>query len=626
MPPLVDLNAVQHPAMSVLRPLAGPMSRLLKIGAINQIHHDVATSATPDTFFTRTLEVTNCRYEFSESDLQRIPESGPVVVVSNHPLGGLDGIVLGDLLRRRRADVKLMANFLLKKVRFADHHMIFVDPFAKSQPARHNIAPLRESLKHLKDGGLLGVFPGNRVSHYQWSRREIADPDWVPHIASLIRRSDATAVPIFIEGGNSLFFNIAGMIHPVLRTALLPREFVRRSKHPTPIRVHIGMPVTSTRLKKFASDDEMIQFLRLNTYVLKNRPVVVAGHRFEQSGIEGAITAPSKAADPIAPPVSPDDVEANLRRLPADACLLRQGDFDVYMGRFQELPEVMHEIGRGREISFRDAGGGTLRPLDLAPQDEYYHHLFLWHRKDRVIVGAYRLGLTDEILAQHGPSGLVCSGLFDLKPEFLDHLNPGLELGRSYILPEYQRNYNSLLLLWGGILSFIARRPEYNVIFGSVGVSQGDEYCPASRTLIVNYMRNKLAHPQFSVQVEARSPFKGIKLYGTDEEEISARLQSIEDVHALVASLESDGKGVPILIKHYVRMNARLLSFGVWTNHSNAVVSFMLTDLTTADTKFLRRYMGEEGYRNFISFHGLPANGQTNPARSTTPAKDQHVA
>lgn len=157
-------------------------------------------------------------------------------------------------------------------------------------------------------------------------------------------------------------------------------------------------------------------------------------------------------------------------------------------------------------------------------------------------------------------------------------------------------------------------------------MSQGDEYCPASRTLIVNYMRNRLSHPQFALQVEARSPFKGIKLCGTDEQEISTRLQSIEDVHALVASLESDGKGVPILIKHYVRMNARLLSFGVWTNHSNAVVSFMLADLTTADTKFLRRYMGEDGYRNFIAFHGLHSGGQTKTAPSTPPAKDQHVA
>lgn len=599
-PPLIDLSRLPNRGLKLLMPVAGPViNRALCIPEINRVHHEVATTATTETFFERTLEVLGCRYQVSDSDLQRIPASGPVVVVSNHPLGGLDGIVLGDLLRRRRSDVKLMANFMLKKIRFAPDHMIFVDPFAARQPSAQNIVPLRESLKHLKGGGLLGVFPGNKVSHYQWHRGEIADPEWVPHIAALIRRTGASVVPVFIEGGNSTLFNVAGMIHPLLRTALLPREFIRKGRSGEPVGVHIGTAIPTARLKRFERDEDMIRFLRVITYFLGNRP------RASSASLSTALAEKNQQAEPVADAVSPELLEADIAGLPPEACLLRQGDSEVYMARHDQLPHVIREIGRGREISFRAAGGGTLKALDLAPQDEYYEHLFLWNKKDRAVVGAYRIGRADEIIAKHGMDGLICAGLFHFKPGFVQKLNPGLELGRSYVLPEYQKNYSSLLLLWGGIIAFVAREPRYNIIFGSVGVSQGGEYSAASRTVIIDLLRSRFSDPQFSVQVESHSPFEGVRLNGITPDEIGDLVQDVEDVSTLVTSLEPDGKGVPVLIKHYVRMNAKLLDFGVWKNHSDAVVGFMIADVTTAEPKMIRRYMGAEGYAKFRAFHGL---------------------
>ena len=596
-PPLLDLDAIPNPALKAALAVAGPfLKRWLAVDALNDVHDQVIETATPETFFSRTLEILGCRYEVEASDLERIPASGPVVVVSNHPLGGLDGIILGDLLRRRRKDTRLMANFLLKNVKHAEENMFFVDPFPREEAIRANLTGLRNCLRHLKHGGLLGVFPGNQVSHFQWDRKQICDPDWVPNVASLVRRSDATVVPIFIEGGNSLLFNIAGTIHPLLRTVMLPKEMIRQARDPLPVKLHIGTPIPCSRLKRFETDEEMMGFLRLATYVMGNRPDDLPPETLAE-------LARAQEPQPVAPPLPPELLEADIAALAPSSCLLKQGEFEVYMARYQELPHVMQEIGRGREVSFRAAGGGTLKAVDLAPHDEHYHHLFVWNRKDRTVVGAYRIGFADEILAKHGPAGLVCSGLFDFKPAFLEKLNPGLELGRSYVLPEYQRNYNSLLLLWAGILAFVAREPKYRIVFGSVGISQGNEYTPASRTLMVNYMREHLSHPSFSVQVEPRSRFTGVKLSGLKREEISGLVQSVEDVSTLVTGLEHDGKGVPILIKHYTRMNAKLISFGVWKNHSNAVVSFLITDLTTSDPKFLKRYMGEEGYARFMAFH-----------------------
>lgn len=608
--PLVDLSQIKNPMMRVLYPVLGPaLRRLLRVDEVNQLEADVTRFGTPESFFRTTLDLLGCRYELSEADLLRIPAKGPVVVVSNHPLGGLDGIILGDLLRRRRGDVKLMANYLLKRVRHAAGHMIFVDPFTRDRPAARNIAPLRECLRHLKCGGSLGVFPGNQVSHYRRETGEVTDPEWVTHIAALVRRSGASVVPLYIDARNSWLFERIGLIHPLLRTVLLAREFIKRGTSREPVKVSVGAVIPSIRLKRFETDEEMMSYLRMSAYMLKNRPAVAPRRQTKET--EAAETASRQK--PLARRLPAEDLEQDIDSLPESACLLRQGEFDVFMGCYEELPHVMQEIGRGREESFRFAGGGTGEPVDLAEADKIYHHLFLWSRRDRAVVGAYRLGLADEILARHGAKGLVSSALFEFKPSFVERLNPGLELGRSYVLPEYQRSYSSLLLLWGGILAFIARQPKYRIIFGSVGVSQGDEYCAASRTLIVDYMRREHGWPEVAVELESRSPFDGMAFGPMEKEDVSRLVKDVDDVSALVSGLERDGKGVPILIKHYIRMNAKLIDFGVWREHSNAVVGFLMADLVTADPKFLRRYMGEAGYANFMAHHGL-AEASLTPA------------
>jgi putative hemolysin len=601
--PLIHLEELPSAALqTALRLFGGPIKSWLKVDEINRIHEETVRESTPETLWSTLVEKTGVRYEVSASDLDRIPLTGPVVVVSNHPLGGLDGIILGDILQRRRKDSRLMANFLLGRIIHAEHQMFFVDPFPRGEAAvKKSLAGMRASLKHLKQGGLLGVFPGNRVSHYQWDLKEVADGPWVPNIASIIRRTEATVVPVFIEGGNSLAFNVAGMVHPALRTLLLPRELVRQSADPEPVRVHIGTPMPYARMKKFSTDEEMIRFLRMATYVMGNRPEAVLPE-------QQAELAPVNAPEPIAERHPVEKLEADIDALPEACCMAKAGDWEVYMARYEQLPHIMHEIGRGREISFRSAGGGTLKALDLAPQDEYYHHLFIWHRADKALVGAYRLGLSDEILPKYGADGFICSGLFHLKPQFLQALNPGIETGRSYVLPEYQRNYNSLSLLWTGVLQYMARNPRYRYCFGSVGISQGNEYTPASRTLIVNYMKDKFSHPVFTEHVESKSPFEGIKLSGFGKADAQDLLSNVDDVSLLVNGLEPDGKGVPILIKHYLRLSAKMLSFGVWKNHSNAVVSFIVVDVPHAEPKLIKRMMGDL-YEPYLEYHRSQGTG-----------------
>ncbi|MFZ4763517.1 MAG: lysophospholipid acyltransferase family protein [Roseimicrobium sp.] len=594
-----------------MRPL---LTKGLAIDALNDVHDRVLETATSETLFPRILELLGASYEVANEDLDRIPRVGPVVVVSNHPLGGLDGIMLAALLRRCRPDVKLMANFLLKKVRYAEDHMFFVDPFPREQAKRANFTGLRDSLRHLKDGGLLGIFPGNRVSYWQWNRWCVCDQDWAPNIAQFIRRAAPQVVPIFIEGRNSALFSVAGAIHPLLRTLLLPREMIRRSRNPRPVRFIVGNAIPFARLKRLTSDADLANFLRMSTYLLRHRP---------QAPAVAAPTVPQPVTDAISGALSPENIEADIRALPPEAKLLTQGEFEAYIGTWQQLPHVMQEIGRGREVSFRAAGGGTGKALDLAPQDEHYHHIFLWHKTDRTVVGAYRLGLVDAILPKHGVAGLVCSGLFELKPALMPLLKQGVELGRSYVLPTYQRSYNALLVLWGAILRFVAREPRYRMMFGSVGISQGDEYAPASRAVIVEFLRSQHSSP-LSAHVAPRFAYEGMSFEGLRPDEVRTLAASAEETNTVLSTIESDGKGVPILLKHYLRMNAKMLSFGIWRNHGNALVSFILADLTTSDAKLLRRYMGDDGYEAFMAWHhATPPPESAEPPTEASPHNPQ---
>ncbi|MDB6140930.1 MAG: putative phospholipid/glycerol acyltransferase [Verrucomicrobiaceae bacterium] len=266
-PPLLDLEAIPNPALKAALAIAGPfIKRWLAVDDLNDVHHQLVMKGTSETMFSRLLEILGCRYEVSTRDLDHLPASGPVVVVSNHPLGGLDGIILGDMLRQRRLDTRLMANFLLKKVRYSEDHMFFVDPFSGDESVRANLIGLRDCLRHLRKGGLLGVFPSNSVSHFQWDKKRICDPDWVPNIASLIRRTSAAVVPVFIEGGNSTLFNIAGTVHPLLRTVMLPRELFRKARAAEPVKLHIGKAIGFGELKGFTDDGEMMSYLRSAAY------------------------------------------------------------------------------------------------------------------------------------------------------------------------------------------------------------------------------------------------------------------------------------------------------------------------------------------------------------------------
>ncbi len=576
----------------LLKAFNDPLERLFSLDRINAIYSATQLGCSRgNNFFEACVQAMGLACKIPEGDLDRIPRKGPVVVVANHPFGGAEGILLGKLMLQIRPDVKLMANYLLWNMPEMRPWLIPVDPFGQNASARKNIRPIKDALQWLKQGGLLVVFPAGEVSHLRLTNQGVADPPWSEHVASLIKRSGASVVPIYIHGQNSWLFQFSGLVHPLLRTALLPRELAGCLRHP--MRLLVGQAVPPQKCTRFPDDVSLTKYLRSATYLLRNRLRLGSGGRPKKRKRKMAVIAPLPSRL----------LAAEIAGLPEDARLAAQGEFGVYLAEALQIPNLLREIGRLREITFREVGEGSGNELDLDAYDPHYRHLLLWNGGKNELVGAYRLGVASELLARRGARGLYTSTLFRFKKPFLKKLESAVELGRSFIRSDYQRSYVALSLLWRGIGEFIACNPACHLLFGPVSISQ--EYHPVSRHLMLQFLRDKLEDRESSRHVRASNPPRPAQIAGLCKQDVSMLMDDVEDVSALVSSLEPDSKGIPVLLRHYIGMKAVLISFNVDRNFSDVLDGLMMADLRQVDGRVLKRFMGEAGYERFRAFHGL---------------------
>lgn len=550
------------------------LSKLLGIEQLDDLYAELRHEGDKTTFLRRLFERMHVDIRALESDLERIPKKGGVLAVVNHPYGIVEGAVLAYLLPQIRPDVKIMANFLLREIPEIEDQIIFVDPFGGPSARRANIKGMRESREWLQGGGMLVVFPAGEVSHLQFPQMQVEDPIWSDSIGRLLRNSGASAVPIFIDGRNSVLFHVAGLVHPRVRTAMLPRELWNKQRRT--IEVRCGAVIPNQRLTRFGTDTEMVQHLRWRTYLLGKRN----RRRVRPQKGEGR---PIAAAMPL---------PALLRELQRPK-LLEYGEYDVFAAPGQEIPAVLREIGRLREESFRAAGEGTGQAVDLDSYDSYYHHLFLWNREKQEIAGAYRLGVVGEITAKRGLKGLYTYSLFDFGQEFLQKLGPSVELGRSFVRLEYQRSFQPLLLLWKGIGKFVLSKPGVHVLFGPVSVSA--DYTRVSRELIASVLNQQSGNPALAKMVRPRKP-----MWNRLHAPASCDLEELGD---LISDMEPDRKSIPVLLRQYLKLGGQLLAFNVDPKFSNCLDGLITVDLGKTELKLLERYMGSREGREFKLLH-----------------------
>jgi putative hemolysin len=571
------------------------IKKVMYLDEVNKIYQSLSYSQESSSFINNLLKDLNISYHIYNQLSSLIPSQGPVIVVANHPFGGIEGIILAALLKSIRVDVKLMANYLLQSIPELENIFIYVDPFERNNSVINNIRPMKEALEWLNHGGILGIFPAGEVSHLQWSERAIADPAWNPNCARLIRKTGATVVPVFFHGVNGPLFQILGLVHPLLRTMLLPRELL--NKRGKTVHLTIGNAVPFEKLRSFSSDAEMMTYLRLRTYILKAR------YDQEKSSKCKVILRSRRntAKRPVAPFRDGQSIIQEVLNLPQESMIAASGDLVVFLARARQIPCLLKEIGRLRELTFRQAHEGSGKSRDLDLFDRHYLHLFIWNQAQQEVVGAYRVGQADYILKCLGKSGLYTSTLFNYKTALLERINPALELGRSFVRAEYQKNYSALLLLWKGIGSFVAKNPRYKILFGPVSIN--NQYHTISQQLMVNSLKVNNYLPELGKLVKPKKPLQPKILRRFDGSIAHSALPNIDEVSNLIADIEPNQQGIPILLKQYLKLGGKLLAFNKDHNFNNVLDGLILVDLTETPLKILERYMGREGARNFINYH-----------------------
>lgn len=586
---------------SILRWFADRAGRgaesLLGLSRLNVLHAECAARfANSDglPYCDVALAELDVRVRAPSAEVARIPASGPVVVVGNHPFGALEGLALESLVRRARADVRILANHLLARIPEIRGASIFVDPFGGAAAHDRNARPLREAIEWLRRGGVLIVFPAGEVASFNLRERRIVEPRWSPNVARIVRRTSATVVPMYIEGRNGVWFHAAGQIHPRLRTALLPREFLR--KRGSEIHVRVGTPIPPERVHRFKDARDAIDYLRLRTMILGVRSSQVPSN--ERGGTAGkkqpAIPAIISAEDPRA-------VDRELRGLPTECLLLESGDFQVFAAYAAQIPVTLREIGRLREVTFRAVGEGTGKSSDVDRFDSHYLHLFAWDRAARRLVGAYRLGFTADLLADQGLSGLYTHTLFQYDARWVEQIGPAIELGRSFVTAEYQKSYAALLLLWKGIARIVSGRPECRRLFGVVSVSA--EFDSMTQRLLMSFLRVNNYNQRLAGLVVPRTPPKHHRRQAAESERLVRLAESIDDVDELVREIESHERSVPVLLRQYLKLDAQVLGFNIDPEFGNVLDALMLIDLTRTPRPILDRFFGRAEAEAFLGRH-----------------------
>lgn len=607
--------------------------RVLGLTELTRVHQEIGRRREPPSFAERALQVLNIRWQFKENDWAHVPRTGPLVVIANHPFGGIDGLLFIAMLQRVRPDIRTISNYMLARIPEMHELAFFVDPFGWENSRRRNRPSMRVLLNWLRGGKALAVFPAGGVSYFTFKERCITDPPWPDTIARIVRRSAVPVVPVYIEGRNSLLFQTAGYIHPLVRTVLLPREVL--NKRGTTMRIRVGSVIPADRITRFTDDDALSEYLRLRVYVLRGRssedPCCAATE---------AADAPSAAADRGAAPAGTDAPPAatssndpapaiaersrardtaertahELAALPPDQRLLTSGPLDVLCARAAQIPNSLQTIGRLREETFRLVGEGTGRDVDLDRFDEHYWQLFLWNREEQRIVGGYRLGASDELLPRFGVEGFYTRTLFRFGRELIEQIGPTLEMGRSFVIPEYQRSYSSLLLLWKGIARFIVARPRYRTFFGAVSIS--NDYQSMTKQLLMAFLQaNRLEH-DLAPLLRPLNPPRLPALRRDERRLVSHVVRDIDDVDELVREIESRHKQVPVLLRQYLRLNARLLGFNVDPDFGNVLDGLVLVDLLQIDPTVFERYCTPVGAARYRDYHAATSNRESLAARN----------
>lgn len=532
-----------------------------------------------EQFIDSILEAFEIDFEIPEEDLKRIPKTGSFITISNHPLGGIDGMILLKLLLGQRSDYKVIANFLLQRIDPLQPYIMPVNPFEDHKEAQSSLKGIKDALLHLRDEKPLGIFPAGEVSTYR-DEKMIVDKPWEPSAMKLIQKAKVPVVPIYFHAKNSTFFYRLASFSDVLRTAKLPSEMLSQKKRK--IKVRIGNPIPVQEQEAIPTLEALTAFLRRKTYMLANS--------FEKKKFFNGIPKTLKRTKPPKEIIGQANRDKMMEEVSncriMDKRLLESKNYEVFLAKKEVIPTILKEIGRLREITFREIGEGTNNPSDLDVFDDYYYHMFLWDNDTNQIAGAYRMGMGSEIYAAHGIKGFYLQDLFRFEPELHSMMSQSIEMGRAFIIKEYQQRPMPLFLLWKGIVHCTLRFPEHKYLIGGVSIS--NKFTNFSKSLMIEFMKSHYYDPYIAQFVRPKKEFK-VKLKDGDKDFVfDSTKADLQKFDKIIDEVEPGNLRLPVLIKKYIKQNAKVIAFNVDPLFNDAVDGLMyirISDLPESTVK-----------------------------------------
>ncbi len=577
----ISLRALASPGSaqaSWLKYFGPILDRILGLRTLNTLYQHHHLQGLPPFEFVahalRVLDVTTSSPHNPFTD--RIPESGPLLIVCNHPYGGMEALILAEALKSVRADVKFLANSALKVFRELQPLLIATNPLKVSQK---NLISIRECEAQLRRGGVLVLFPAGRVSFYQPANKRITDGNWNRMVGHLAMTTETTLLPVFFHGSNSRLFHFMGRLWDRSKLLMLTREFLKlRGRR---ISFSVGRPLPPP-LWRHMNIPELTAFARVMTYM-------------QQENTVAATKTDARRQHPalLAPYGDKECISMELDALPPEQRLLDFKHFSVFHATADQIPTLMGDIGRERERVFRLHDEGSGKPRDTDEYDNTYVQLFVWDHATRSLVGAYRLGKAELLRNQSGPSGNYLSQMFEFDAAFYDPRAASLELGRSFIVPEHQKTFHALYLLWQGIGRYLSAHPQYRRLYGTVSLSR--QYDDQAVALLCHALINPSPHvrPRHALRTSGHAEWQDyLSKYGTLD---------LQTLSALVRGLDADGKDIPILLKYYYKLGAQFHCVGIDPNF-NATPGLLLSiDIPQLTPKMLSTFLGD-GADDYLAY------------------------
>jgi putative hemolysin len=554
------------------------LDRLLGIKKMDMLYrkHKMQDLSKED-FSDRLIQILELDIHGKEELQRKIPKTGPVVIASNHPFGGIEGVILARIIGEVRPDLKVLANRGLGIFKEISDYFIFTNPLSPNDPK--NGPSLRQCVKHVQSQGALLIFPAGKVSYYQKAKSGISEHIWNKLVGRLVSIDQCQYLPIFVNGENSPGFYRIEKVYFKLRMLLLGRELLNKTG--AKIVIKTGCAIKEKQFDKQLNHTDKAMLCRALSYAQDQR----WQYQWPADEVIGQL--------PIIEEIETEQLVTEVDALPRDQLLLENKDYSVYFGYQSQLPSVVQEIARLREIVFRMHNEGSGQAIDTDEFDATYTHLFIIKNVSHKIMGAYRIGFTDKLTEKYGPTGLYLDKMFSFKTNFANQQGPCMEMGRSFLIPEMQGSYQGLLLLWKGIGRLAAKFPQYRTLYGTVSISK--LFDPRSVKLIAQAFIDEKS----ATQVEPVNAFE-FNSHG-EIDELAQKINLREQLTAFLTSIEEDGKDIPVLARQYLKVGAKFHALGIDKNFNHTPGLLLSLHFPSAPEKLLKLYIGEDykAYRDW---------------------------